>query len=234
MARLSSITAGGSGGIREGGTGTGRAIREAGWAPATAATGTVHTSGSLGLAISPDHCDTAVDLQRYADLALYKSKQEGGGSVVRFERGLLHAYEYRQRMEAEFRGALAAGRIDLVYQPIVDLMTGEVEAVEALARWTDTRGAAISPTYFIPLAEQCGIIRGVGRCLLEKALLETKGWINGGRIERVSFNVSPLELLDDQFAEAVLATLKKIGVDPHFLLLEITEGVMIQDLALVG
>jgi len=194
---------------------------------------TINPSGSLGLAISPENCSNAVDLQRFADLALYKSKKDGVGGVILFETAFLQAYEYRQRMEAEFRCALAEDRIDLAYQPIIDLMTGEVEAVEALARWTDSRGAEISPAYFIPLAEQCGIIRGVGRSLLEKALLETRDWIDGGRIDRVSFNVSPLELLDDQFAEAVLATLGKVGVDPHFLLLEITEGAMIQNLALV-
>ncbi len=174
-----------------------------------------------------------VDLQRFADLALYRSKQEGAGGVVLFERAFLHAYEYRRRMEAEFRDAVAVGSIDLVYQPIIDLATGQIEAVEALARWTDTRGAEISPAYFIPLAEKCGIIRGVGRCLLEKALMETRGWIDSGRIERVSFNVSPLELLDDQFAQAVLTALGKAGVDPHRLQLEITEGAVIQNLELV-
>lgn len=192
---------------------------------------TINASGSLGLAICPNHCDNVIDLQRFADLALYKSKRECKGRVVLFERPLLHAYEYRQRMEAEFRGALAAKRIDLVYQPIVDLMTGEIEAVEALARWTDTRGAAISPTYFIPLAERCGIIRGVGRSLLEKALLEAKGWIDRKQIERISFNVSPLEMLDEEFSQAVLDALDKIGVDPRHLLLEITEGAIIENFA---
>lgn len=194
---------------------------------------TINTRGSIGLAICPDDCDNLVDLQRFADLALYKGKQEGTGEVMIFERPLLHAYEYRQRMETEFRGALAAERIELAYQPIVDLLTGEVEAVEALARWTDTRGAAISPTYFIPLAEQCGVIRGVGRSLLEKALLDTKDWIDAKLIERVSFNVSPLELLDDEFSLAVLGALERTGVNPRHLLLEITEGAIIENIAFV-
>ena len=194
---------------------------------------TINATGSFGLAICPDHCDNVIDLQRFADLALYKSKLHGEGQVVPFERPMLHAYEFRQRMESEFRGALAAERIDLVYQPIVSLQTGAVEAVEALARWTDTRGAEISPTYFIPLAEQCGIIRGVGRSLLEKALLETKSWIDGKQIERVSFNVSPLEMLDEEFSQAVLATLEKTGVAASHLLLEITEGAIIESLARV-
>jgi diguanylate cyclase (GGDEF)-like protein len=194
---------------------------------------TIHASGSFGLAIAPIHCDNAVDLQRFADLALYKSKKEAKGEIVEFETRFLHAYQYRQRMEAEFRVALDGGGIDLAYQPIVDLTRGTVEGLEALARWTDSSGAEISPAYFIPLAEECGIIRGVGRTLLEKALVESKEWIDRGRIDRISFNVSPFEFLDEGFTDAVLATLEKTKVAPRHLLLEITEGAVIQNLALV-
>ena len=194
---------------------------------------TIHSGGSLGLAIGPDHCNNALDLQRFADLALYRSKSDAKGEIVEFQTAFLHAYEYRQRMEAEFRVALEGGANDLVYQPIVNLRTGQVEAVEALTRWSDSNDAEVSPAYFIPLAEECGIIRGVGRTLLEKALLETRPWFDSGRVERVSFNVSPLEFLDEGFADAVMATLQRVGVDPCHLLLEITEGVVIQSLGLV-
>ena len=194
---------------------------------------TIHAGGSLGLATGPDHCSNALDLQRFADLALYRSKSGASGAIVEFEPAFLHAYEYRQRMEAEFRVALDGGAIDLVYQPIVDLRTGQVEAVEALARWSDSSGAQVSPAYFIPLAEECGIIRGVGRTLLERALIETRPWFDSGRIARISFNVSPLEFLDEGFSDAVIATLERVGVDPCHLLLEITEGVVIQSLGLV-
>lgn len=190
--------------------------------------------GSLGLAIYPSHCDTGTDLQRFADLALYESKKAGGGQVVAFKKTLMQAYEYRQRMESEFRVALEAGTFELNYQPIVGLRTGKIEAVEALARWTDSTGVKISPNYFIPLAEQCGLIRGVGRLLLEKALLETKVWTDKGLIQRVSFNVSPLELLDPGFYQAVTDALAQTGVNPRHLLLEITEGAAIHNLALVG
>ena len=83
---------------------------------------TINASGSFGLAVCPDHCDNVIDLQRFADLALYKSKQHGEGQVVPFERPMLHDYEFRQRMEAEFRGALEAESIDLVYQPMLELL----------------------------------------------------------------------------------------------------------------
>ena len=194
---------------------------------------TVRASGSFGLAISPDDCANASDLQRFADLALYKSKEEGKGELALFEPADLREYEYRQRLEGEFRTALDGGMIDLVYQPIVSLADDRIQAVEALARWTDSAGVPISPGYFIPMAEQCGIIRGVGRNLLEKALLETGAWLRSGALGRLSFNVSPFELLDDGFSETVLAILDKYGVDPGRLLLEITEGAVLPNVELV-
>ena len=194
---------------------------------------TINASRSFGIAIGPDQASNAIDLQRFADLALYRSKGEGKGAIVLFEPQFLHAFEHRQRMEAEFRVALEGNAIDLVYQPIVDLRTGRVEAVEALARWTDSSGTEISPAYFIPLAEECGIIRGVGRTLLEKALIETRPLFETGHIDRVSFNVSPLEFLDPAFSSAVIATLQRVGVPARHLLLEIAESVVIDNLALV-
>ncbi|MBA2466198.1 MAG: EAL domain-containing protein [Sphingomonas sp.] len=194
---------------------------------------TVQASGSFGLAISPDDCTNASDLQRFADLALYKSKQEGKGELALFEPADLQDYEYRQRLEGEFRTALDGGMIDLAYQPIICLQSDRIQAVEALARWTDSAGVPISPGYFIPMAEQCGIIRGVGRNLLEKALLETGAWLRSGALGRLSFNVSPLELLDDGFSETVLSILNKYNVDPVRLLLEITEGAVLPNVELV-
>ena len=134
---------------------------------------TIEPRGSFGLAISPDHCDNSIDLQRFADLALYKSKSAALGEVIIFEKMFVQAYEYRQRMETEFRAALKLGKIGLNYQPIINPLSGKVEAVEALARWTDSLGFKISLDYSIPMAGHCGIIRGVSRSLLEKALSET-------------------------------------------------------------
>ena len=206
-----------------------RRFRLAFSAPVTTFGVTVQGRGSMGLAVSPDHCSNMVDLQRFADLALYRSKREGRGALVLFEEAFVQAYEFRQRIEAEFRGALSANTIDLHYQPIVSLESGRVRAVESLARWTDSSGTSISPTYFIPLAEQCGLIRGVGHNLLEKALVETADWIRGGTIDSVSFNVSPLELLDDDFAEFVLAAIDRSSVEAGHLVLEITEGAVLKN-----
>lgn len=192
---------------------------------------TMRSGGSMGLAVSPDHCSTYTDLQRFADLALYSSKSAGLGQVVAFEPGLLHAYEYRQRMEAELRAALDDASLDLHYQPIVGLGDGCIVAVEALARWTDSGGNEISPTYFIPLAEECGIIRRVSQQLLAKALSAARAWILEGHIKQIPFNVSPLEFLDEGFAEWVLSCLAEAEVEGRHLVLEITEGAVLRDLS---
>lgn len=195
---------------------------------------TIEPRGSFGLAVSPDHSDEAADLQRYADLALYKSKSAALGEVIIFETAFMQAYEHRQRMETEFRVALDLGKFELNYQPIINPLSGKIEAVEALARWTDSLGVKISPDYFIPMAEECGIIRGVGRSLLKKALSETGPWLREGLIGRVSFNVSPVELLDPCFTSAIMEALAKANVQPSHLMLEITEGAVVQNIDLAA
>lgn len=192
---------------------------------------TIQSGGSMGLAISPEHCATDADLQRFADLALYKSKRGGRGKVVVFEHALLSAYEFRRRIEAEIRTAVAADAIDIHYQPIVAVKSGRVESVEALARWQDSTGVEIAPEYFIPLAEQCGLIRSLGRNLLNRALKTAKVWIDDGLIQKLTFNVSPIELLDDGFAEEIITALDAADVAPCCLVLEITEGAVLKNIA---
>lgn len=192
----------------------------------------LQTGGSMGLAISPEHSTSGADLQRFADLALYKVKARGGGGLAVFERSLLDSYQRRQRIENEFRAAVASGGIDLSYQPILSLASGRIEAVEALARWSDSHFDEINPCVFVPLAEQCGLIREVGRTLLNKALGQTKDWVDRQLIDKVNVNVSPIELLDDGFAEDVLAALEQNQFDAGRLVLEITEGVVLRNVSL--
>ncbi|HEU4705388.1 MAG TPA: EAL domain-containing protein [Sphingomicrobium sp.] len=200
--------------------------------PVTVGGVTLKIAGSMGLATSPEDATTSADLQRFADLALYQVKARGGGGFAQFEQKLVDSYERRRRLEAEFRGAVANDAIHLWYQPIVEIRTGETIGVEALARWQDSRHDAVGPDFFIPLAEQCGLIREVGRHLLGKALAAAKPWLDGGLIRKLTFNISPLELLDDGFADEILESLATAGVEPARLALEITEGVLIKNLGL--
>lgn len=193
---------------------------------------TLQIGGSMGLAISPEHSTSSADLQRFADLALYTVKARGGGGLAVFERKLMDSYDRRQRLEAEFRAAVASDAIHLWYQPIIEIGSGRTIAVEALARWRDSRHDEIGPDFFIPLAEQCGLIREVGRNLLGKALEQARSWIDEDLVRKLTFNVSPLELLDESFADEILESLAAARFKPSRLVLEITERVVIRNVAL--
>jgi diguanylate cyclase (GGDEF)-like protein len=198
--------------------------------PVTAGGVTLKCNASMGVAICPTHATSNEDLQRFADLALYRAKAQGGDGTETFDESLLTAYEFRRRIEKEFRAAVDFDGIEMYYQPIVCLETGKPKAVEALARWTDSRGVAIGPDVFIPLSEQCGLIRQLGRQLLRKALLESKPWIDSGLIEALTFNVSPLELLERGFTRSVEQLLVETGFPADKLVLEITEGVALKNM----
>ena len=186
------------------------------------------------MAVAPVHTLSSADLQRFADLALYKVKSGGGRGMATFKRSLLKEHDARQRLEADLKEAIARNRCEMWFQPIVNLETGSTEAVEALARWSDGRGKWVAPDVFIPLAEQCGLIRTLGKQLLRKALRSTKPWIESGLIERVTFNVSPVELFDRNFQRAVMRALDEEGFPGECLMLEITEGVVLRSTEVAG
>jgi len=198
--------------------------------PVSASGLTVQSSGSIGLALAPCHARSTADLQRYADLALYKVKRAGGRGIATFSRSQLSDLENRQSMEAELRDAIARDAIEIWFQPIVDLATRRPCMVEALARWTDASGRSISPDIFIPLAEQCGLIGRLGKQLLRKSVRAGKAWIEAGLVGQLSFNISPVELLDRNFQRAMLQALHEESFPADRLVLEITEGVVLRDM----
>lgn len=190
---------------------------------------TLRSSGSLGLAVGPTDTNCSADLQRFADLALYKVKAAGGDGIAVFDRSLLDAYENRQRIEGELREALVGSGFSVWFQPIFDIVSGQIESVEALARWSNGLGRQIEPDVFIPLAEQCGLISELGRQLLRKALRQSKEWVGTGLVPKLNFNVSPLELLHDGCAEGILRILDEEAFSAGHLVLEITEGAVLQN-----
>ena len=130
---------------------------------------TVKPSASLGLAASKDEGTDASRLFFMADLALYKAKAEGKGIVCCFTRELEEEYHARLLQEGELAEAIDGGHIAVVYQPIVDLFTGQVVCVEALARWWHPDRGAVSPEKFIPVAEASGLIDRLGELVLRRA-----------------------------------------------------------------
>ena len=190
---------------------------------------TVRSSGSVGLAVYPDHASSAAELQQFTDLALYKAKATHPGTMSVFDRTLLERFETRRRLELELRQAVESGQIDVWYQPIVEVSTGRVEAVEALARWQDSKGNFISPELFIPLAEDCDVIQSLGRFVLAKSCRAAKKWIDSGRVQSLTVNLSAIQMQDEGIADDVLQALQRANLHPRHLIIEITERLFLEE-----
>lgn len=194
---------------------------------------TIRCSASIGIACFPEQADSPEDLQRAADLALYKAKDDGRATCAVFSSNLLENHQLRYRREAELKHSIVSSEIEVWYQPIVDLGTGRTHAIEALARMKDQEGQYLPPSVFIPLAEEIGLIRDLGRQVLRQSVSQSKAWIEAGLIEKVTVNVSADEFLAASFADDVLDALRNADLPGSCLVLEITESVMIARLSIV-
>ena len=186
----------------------------------------VFVNGSIGIAVGQSPED---DLLRNADVAMYRAK-EAGSSYEFFESGMRAAIVERLALEADLRRAIERGELCLHYQPIVDLATGGVDAVEALVRWRHPERGLLAPITFIPLAEETGAIVEVGRWVLRTACAQAAAWSAraGHRHVRVAVNVSVRQLQHPAFVSHVAEALGETGLDPALLTLEITETMLVE------
>jgi diguanylate cyclase len=193
----------------------------------------LHLTASIGIATSPEHGHEADQLVRAADTAMYAAKADGRAQFRHFEPDLDSKAAHRMRLESLLRQALAKRELTLVYQPQMDLRTGRVVAVEALARWRQSELGTLSPDEFIPVAEQTGLIRQLGAWVLAEACRQAQSWRESGRdgpgALRVCVNVSGLELHDARFVEHVKHALEESGLPAGLLELEITETVLVSE-----
>ncbi|MBB2961988.1 EAL domain-containing protein [Methylobacterium sp. R2-1] len=189
----------------------------------------IEIGASAGIAVYPSDGSTAESLKRAADTALYRVKDEGRGAVRFFEAAMDEQLQARRRIEHELSGAIPRGELQLYYQPIVNGRTGEIETFEALIRWHHPERGCVLPAEFIPLAEQTDQIGRIGAWVLDAACAAAAAWPHPWR---VSVNVSPKQFRQPGFAAGVAAVLGRHGLPPGRLVLEITEGVFIQDAAM--
>jgi len=162
------------------------------------------------------------DLLRDADLAMYQAKAQGRNRVLSFDCEMLAGIA----LENDLRRALDADELYLAFQPIVDLETGALRAAEALLRWDHPRNGNVSPGEFIPLAEESGLIVGIGAWVLEEACRTAAEWDHG---LPVTVNVSSVQLRSDAFLDTVEAALVNSGLPAQRLTIEITETVLMAD-----
>ena len=180
---------------------------------------------SIGVAIGPRDGETVEEMIRSADLALYRAK-EGSGNEIRFFDPSYHARaEERRRIELALHGAVDAGEFTLHYQPVVDAATLQIRSFEALLRWHNPDLGHISPTKFIPIAEETGMLGRIGEWVLRTACREATTWPSDIAI---AVNVSPRQLRDPGFIVTLVSALTQAGLEPHRLELEVTETVFLE------
>jgi diguanylate cyclase (GGDEF)-like protein/PAS domain S-box-containing protein len=191
----------------------------------------VTPSLSIGIAYSGAAAD-AEQLLRNADLAMYTAKSRGRGQFAVFESSMHTAAMDRLELEADLRHGLKRGELGVVYQPIVELRTGRVLTVEALARWKHPRRGWISPAVFIPLAEETGVINELGDYVLRTATADLDTWqsiLGPDTTMSLSVNLSPSQLLSPMLVPKIAALISEHRLAPGQLILEITEGAMMMD-----
>ncbi|HJE23620.1 MAG TPA: bifunctional diguanylate cyclase/phosphodiesterase [Methylorubrum populi] len=181
---------------------------------------------SVGIAIAPADGQDADDLLKHADLALYRAKAEGRATYRFFEPAMNVQMQARRSLEIDLRRALALRQFTLAFQPQIRLETGEVVGFEALLRWTHPERGPVSPALFIPLAEEIGVIVGIGEWALRAACREAAGWAQPAS---VAVNLSPVQFRGGKLVETVMNVLAQTGLDPARLELEITEGALLEN-----
>jgi diguanylate cyclase (GGDEF)-like protein/PAS domain S-box-containing protein len=187
---------------------------------------------SIGIATSGADDADAQELLRDADIAMYTAKARGGSGYALFEAGMRVVLFERMELENDLRQALEREEFLLYYQPIVSLRSGEVRAVEALVRWRRPGHGLTSPAEFIRVAERTGLIVPLGRWVLDQACKQARDWSE--RFPRpgglsLNVNISARQLRSTELVSDVRTALDASGLDPHSLVLEITESFMIAD-----
>ncbi|MEH6774036.1 MAG: EAL domain-containing protein [Cereibacter changlensis] len=189
---------------------------------------TVVVGVSIGIAMAADATARADHIIKEADVALYRAKDEGRGICRYYEPGMDSLVQGKQLLRADLRKALGRGELSLAFQPLMNFATGRVGAMEALLRWTHPQHGPISPDEFIPLAEETGVIVPLGAWVLHEACLAAATWPEE---ITVSVNLSPVQFRRHGLVEAVEASLKASGLEASRLQLEVTETVLMQNVA---
>lgn len=195
-------------------------------APIPIAGHALQISAHVGIAVYPeDSLDTA-SLVRFADVAMAKAAEAGGGFLFYHDEMDQRAKE-QLRMESELRSALAAGQLELHYQPKVSLRSGRIVGAEALIRWRHPERGMIPPGVFIPLAEETGLIFEIGSWVLEEACRQVRAWIDAGlSMPPIAVNLSARQF-DRRLPARVQAVLERHQVEPSAIMLEITESLLV-------
>jgi diguanylate cyclase (GGDEF)-like protein/PAS domain S-box-containing protein len=192
-------------------------------------------TASIGAAIYPTDSDNDEDLLRDADVAMYRSKKNGGNSLEFFTEEMNENVARTLRVELQLRKALELGEFEVYYQPIVSLPDARMVGVEALLRWENSELGVVSPAEFIPIAERSGIIVHIGEWVLETACCQVKEWHDGDWPDlRLAVNLSPREVDRGDAVKSIQLALASSGLPSEYLEIEVTERVFLDDVERVA
>ncbi|WP_288749255.1 bifunctional diguanylate cyclase/phosphodiesterase [uncultured Treponema sp.] len=186
---------------------------------------------SGGIAVYPDDSEEPEDLLRFTDIAMRRAKKDGKNRITNFKPEMQRVFIQKLNMQAKMSAALLNSDFYLVYQPQFDIKTGDLRGFEALMRWHDKELGDIGPAIFIPLAEETGMILEIGDWVLNAAFCTLKNWQQKYSFKGImSINISPMQLKQPNFIENIRNLLIKYNLNPDAVEIEITEGIMIENM----
>ena len=186
---------------------------------------------SGGIAVYPDDSEEPEDLLRFTDIAMRRAKKDSKNRITNFKPEMQRVFIQKLNMQAKMSAALLNSDFYLVYQPQFDIKTGDLRGFEALMRWHDKELGDIGPAIFIPLAEETGMILEIGDWVLNTAFCTLKNWQQKYSFKGImSINISPMQLKQPNFIENIRNLLIKYNLNPDAVEIEITEGIMIENM----
>jgi len=205
-------------------------VKEAMRRPFMIASHEIFVTASIGISLYPEDGEDCNSLLKYADTAMYHAKSCGKNNAKLYSSSLTMEIMSHVKMEVGLRKALQNNELYLLYQPQIDVPSTQIVGVEALVRWRHPERGIISPTEFIPLAEETGLIVPIGEWVLRTACSQAKAWQRGGQQAiRMAVNLSAKQFKDENLMQIVLSALADTGLDARLLELELTEGTLMDD-----
>ena len=194
---------------------------------------TLHTSTSIGVAITDSENDTTDDLMKHADTAMYQAKKEGRGKTSFYQSDMDRWIKQRLQLESDLKRAIELNQLSLFYQPTVDFSTKHIVGAEALLRWYHPRRGYINPEEIITLAEESGLIVSLGQWVLETACHQFNSWqkemLDMRHFRKLAINVSTLQFKQDDYVDQVIDTIRRYDIDPSSIALELTESIIVDE-----
>lgn len=186
----------------------------------------IDLSGSVGVAVAPEHGTDPDQLTQHVDIALYSAKHNGKQTHRFFDPSLMEAIQRKRALEASLRRACMRDEFTIAYQPVFNSDGTQICAAEALLRWKCPERGNISPSEFIPIAEELGLISRIGSSVLKQACRDAASWPDHIGL---AVNVSPVQLLDPRLPQTVRQAIDESGLQPERLELEITETALLNN-----